>query len=291
MDELQAITSKYDEEYVSDFIGAVDTLDRYALRFYEDVVEIYDFVTRLKHGERNPTGFSVHDAPILGLLIRTWKLLKQAIDLYKTPNAEFIFVVERSVVEAAVMATYLLNNTDSVVEDYRMCSYRNRLNILTELQSGSPFAATKPGRRLMNSILEKLRHENLSQTSFARQEKNRWRIQGKTFFDVFAEVIDQDLYRTAYGMMSDSVHGSWLESVDWCLTQNKDGTFSPLHIAHPAPVRYVSLILPFSTRPFRLWTNRIHVDDDYVVHVLNWIDKFNSILIDKYDYLSEPAVA
>ena len=286
MHELQAITSKYDEDYVTDFIDAVDTLDSYALRFYDDVVEIFDFVTRLKHVERNSTGFSLNDAPILGLLIRTWKLLKQAIDLYNTRNAEFIFVVERSLVETAVLATYLLNNEDSVVKDYRLCSYRDRLLILTELQSGSPFAATKPGQRLLKSIQQKLEHENLTQTAFATQDANGWRVQGKTFFDIFAEVVGQELYRTAYGTMSESVHGSWLESVKWCLTQNKDGTFSARHDLDPAPIRFVSLVLPFTTPPFRLWVNRIQVDEPYISDHLNWIDKFNAVLLDKYDYLS-----
>ena len=286
MHELQDITSKYDEDYVAKFIDAVDTLDSYTLGFYDDVVEIYDFVTRLRNKERNPTGFSLNDAPILGLLIRTWKLLKQAIDLYNTRNAEFIFIVERSLVEAAVMATYLLSNEDSVVEDYRMCSYRDRLRILTKLQSGSAFSTTKPGQRLLKSIQEKLDHENLTQTDFATQEANGWRVQGKTFFDIFAEIVGQELYRTAYGAVSESVHGSWLESVDWCLTQNAEGTFSARHDMDPAPIRFVSVVLPFTTPPFRLWLNRIQVDDPYVSDHLKWIDIFNAVLLEKYDYLS-----
>ena len=291
MDELRPIMSKYDENYVSSLLEAGDTLDRYALNFYGDVVEIYDLVSRLRHEERNPTGYSSNDAAILGLLIRTWKLLKQALELYKTHHAEFILVVERSVVEAAVMATYLLKNDDSVVEDYRMCSYRNRLRILRELQTGSPFAATKPGQRLLNSIQEKLDRDSLTQASFSRQEANGWRVQGKTFFDIFEEVVGQELYRTAYGTLSDSVHGSWLESVDWSLTQHRDGTFSPRYELDSAPIGFVSLLLPFSTPPYRLWVERIQVDDHNISQALNWIDKFNSVLLEKYDYLSESTVA
>ena len=287
MDELRPIMAKYDENYVANFLEAGDTLDRYALSFYEDVVEIYDLVSRLRHEERNPTGYSSNDAAILGLLIRTWKLLKQALDLYKTHHAEFILVVERSVVEAAVMATYLLKNDDSVVADYRMCSYRNRLRILRELQSGSPFSTTKPGQRLLNSIQEKLQRDNLTQASFSRQGANGWRVQGRTFFDIFEEVVDPELYRTAYGVLSETVHGSWLESVDWSLTQHGDGTFSPRYELDSAPIGFVSLLLPFSTPPYRLWTERIQVDNDNISQTLNWMDKFNSVLLEKYDYLSE----
>ncbi len=279
--------AKYDENYVANFLEAGDTLDRYALNFYEDVVEIYDLVSRLRHEERNPTGYPSNDAAILGLLIRTWKLLKQALELYKTHHAEFILVVERSVVEASVMATYLLKNDDSVIEDYRMCSYRNRLRILRELQSGSPFSATKPGQRLLNSIQEKLERDNLTQASFSRQDANGWRVQGKTFFDIFEEVVDPELYRTAYGVLSETVHGSWLESVDWSLTQHRDGTFSPRYELDSAPIGFVSLLVPFSTPPYRLWVERIQIGNDNISHALNWIDKFNSVLLEKYDYLSQ----
>ncbi len=285
MIELRPIMSKYDENYVANFLEAGDTLDRYALNFCEDVVEIYDLVSRLRQEERNPTGFSSNDAAILGLLIRTWKLLKQALQLHKAHHAEFILVVERSVVEAAVMATYLLKNNDSIVEDYRMCSYRNRLRILRELQTGLPFAATKPGQRLLNSIQEKLERDNLTQSSFSRQDAHGWRVQGKTFFDIFEEVVDPQLYRSAYGVLSETVHGSWLESVDWSLTQHRDGTFSPRYELDSAPIGFVSLLLPFSTPPYRLWVERIQVDNDNISLALNWIDKFNSVLLEKYNYL------
>ena len=45
--------------------------------FFKDVAEIYDCLTRLKRVERNPSGFSLDDAPILGLLVRIAKLSKK----------------------------------------------------------------------------------------------------------------------------------------------------------------------------------------------------------------------
>jgi hypothetical protein len=55
---------------------------------------------------------------------------------------------------------------------------------------------------------EKMAFEGLTESDFEAQKKNRWRLQGKTFFDIFAEVIHEDLYASSYGMMSESVHGS-----------------------------------------------------------------------------------
>ena len=68
--------------------------------------------------------------------------------------------------------------------------------------------------------------EGLTTQDFYEQKKNRWRIQGKTFYDIFSEMEHADLYACTYGMMSESIHGSWNESMDWCLAKNEDGSFS-----------------------------------------------------------------
>ena len=90
MDEIRAITEKYDAAYVEEGLTSLEALNLFALTFYKDVAEIYDCITRVKNIERNPTGFSLDDAPILGLLVRVWKLLKEVIRYYEDKNAEII---------------------------------------------------------------------------------------------------------------------------------------------------------------------------------------------------------
>lgn len=247
MIEIQKITAKYDSDYVRDCIESVAGINSYALAFYKDVAEIYDAITRVRNVERNPTGFSLEDAPILGLLTRVWKLLKLILRFYEENNAEFIGVVERPLIEASVTATYLLRHDISVVEDYRLCSYKDRLRILRDLKAGSAFFDTKAGQRLLRSVREKLDLEGLDENSFAVQKRNRWRLQGKSFYDIFSEVARQEMYACVYGMMSESVHGSWTESLDWCLSRNEDGTFSVFPFFHPPDIRFVSPTLRFST--------------------------------------------
>lgn len=64
------------------------------------------------------------------------------------------------------------------------------------------------------SVREKLAFEGLTPQDFAMQKKNRWKIQGKSFYDIFSEIEHADLYAATYGMMSESIHGSWNESMD-----------------------------------------------------------------------------
>ena len=285
MDEIETIISKYDEDHIRNLLTSPTHVNKYYFAFYKDVAEIFDAVTRIKNVERNPTGFSLQDAPILGLLVRIWKLLKLTIRFYEEGNAEFIAVIERPIIEASIVAQYLLKNDDAVVEDYRLCSYKDRLRILRNCEEGSAFYQTKAGQRLMASVREKLELEGLDEESFSAQKKNTWRLQGKTFYDIFVEIVGEELYASSYGMMSESIHGSWNESVDWCLVRNEDGTFSTYSFFHEPDVRSVSPIVLFAAPPYRSWLSRIDAESEYLFGVLDRIERLNKILFHRFDEL------
>jgi hypothetical protein len=283
MEEIAQVLKKYDEEYVRQHFADAVSINAFALSFYKDAADIYDAVTRVRNLERNPHGFDLHDAPILGLLVRVWKLLKEILKYYEQDNAEIISILERSLIEASVIARYLLESDNSVVEDYRKCSYKDRLRILRDLESGSRFFETKAGKRLLQSVREKMRNEQLTAEDFGDQKKHRWKVQGKSFFDIFALMERDDLYACTYGMMSESIHGSWNESMDYCLSRNADGTYSAYPFFQPADIRFVSPTLRFANKPFKLWLRRIEASDPNLVHALDWIDRVNSAVFRKFD--------
>lgn len=283
MEELKQITSKYSPDYFRDGLSSLDSLKPFALTFYKDVAEIYDCLTRLKNVERNPSGFSLEDAPILGLLVHIAKLLKEVIAYYERDNAEIISILERPIIEASTIATYLMRQGPDVMLDYRRCSYKDRLRILRDLEAGSAFFDTKPGQRLLKSVREKMDAEGFSKDDFGEQKKNKWRLQGKSFYDIFSEVEHAGLYAATYGMMSESIHGSWNESLDWCLTKESDGTYRANLFSYPADVRFVAPTLKFTNTPFRLWIERIDVYDENTRGLLDWIEKVNATLFYKFD--------
>ena len=194
MDEIQDILAKYDRAYLASLFASAPETDRLTLAFYEDVAEILDILSRLRNSERNPTGFSIDDASILGLLVRTWKLLKLIVWIYKEDSAEYAAIAERSLIEGAVTATYLLRSEKSTLEDYRRCSYRNRFRMLKQAASGSEYYRSKAGHRLLRSINEKIAREGLDEHSFEDQIRNDWRVQGRTFHAIFKEVVGEDMY-------------------------------------------------------------------------------------------------
>ena len=63
MDEIQDILAKYDRAHLKRLLASTPQADQLALIFFEDVAEILDILSRMRNGERNPTGFSIDDAP------------------------------------------------------------------------------------------------------------------------------------------------------------------------------------------------------------------------------------
>jgi len=283
MEEIAQVLKKYDEEYVRQHFTDTASINAFALSFYKDAADIYDAVTRVRNLERNPNGFDLQDAPILGLLVKVWKLLKEIIKYYEQNNAEIISILERPLIEAAVMSTYLMRSDNLVVEDYRKCSYKDRLRILRDLESGSRFYETKAGKRLLQSVREKMLNEQLTAGDFGAQKKNRWKVQGKSFFDIFALVESDDLYACTYGMMSESIHGSWNESMDYCLLRKADGTYSAYPFFQTADIRFVSPTLRFANKPFKLWLERIEADDPNLMNALDWVERVNTAIFRKFD--------
>lgn len=283
MEEFNQITKKYHPEYVHEGLSSLDNLNRFALIFFKDVAVIYDCLARLKNVERNPSGFTMDDAPILGLLVRIAKLLREVVGYYERDMADIISILERPIVEAATIATFLMRHGPDVIVDYRKCSYKDRLRILRDLEGGSEFFNTKPGQRLLKSVREKMDIEEFSKDDFDEQKKNRWRLQGRSFYDIFADVEHADLYASTYGIMSESIHGSWNESLDWCLTRQQDGTYKPNLVSCPADVRFLVPTLNFTITPFRLWLQRIDAYDENTRGLLDWIEKMNTALFLHFD--------
>ena len=285
MNELENIIDKYTDDYIQKHIYSLDKLNIFATIFYKDVVEIYDCITRVKNVELNPSGYSLDDAPIIGLLIKIWKLLKEIIVYYEQNNAEIISILERPLVESAITASYLLKSDSEVIEDYRKVSYKGRLRILRELKNGDVFYESKAGKRLLKSIQSKLKLEDFTENSFNEQKKNGWKLQGKNFFEIFKQVEDEKLYTSTFGMMSESIHSSWNDSLDWCLSRNDDNTFDPFPFYHPSDIRFITTTLIFCNRPYKLWLNHIGITDKYLIDILQWIEDINSILYVHFDKL------
>lgn len=274
MQEIADIIEKYKSIDLDKLLSSKEGLKELSTIFYGDVAEIYDAVTRIKNIERNPTGFSFNDAAILGLLVRIWKLLKEVVAYYKSDNAQIISHFDRQIIESAVVASYLLLKDEQTIEDYRKCSYKSRVKALEEAENNE-FYSTPAGIRLLKSIRDKMDAEGFDLNSFEEQKRYNWKLEGKSFYQIFEQLEPKEFYKLLYGIPSESIHGSWNESLDYDLLKNEDGTYSPNPFYQPIDIRFVTPILRLTNDPYLLWLERIEAQDDYVEKVFNWIKQTN----------------
>ena len=284
MTAIDKIRCKYKDSYPSS-IKSVDDVNNHTLDFCQDVATIFRIVTLQRNVQKHPVGYGLNDAPIVGLLTRIAKLLKLVTRLYALNNGEYLSIFSRTLVEASIVATYLLKNGDNAVTDFRLCSYKDTLRIIRDQRNGLQFFQTQSGQRVLRSAHKALVREYLDESSFAVQKKNRWRLEGKSLYDIFTEVAGTASYPFIYGMMSESIHASWNESMDWCLSRKSDGNFSVYSLFHPADVRLILPLLVYATPPYVLWLERTEMKEASIAEALDWIQRYSRSLFEKFDEL------
>ena len=131
----------------------------------------------------------------------------------------------------------------------------------------------------------------MSEASFARQKRNRWRLQGKSLDDIFGQVASPDEFAFVYGMMSEAIHGSWNESMDWCLSKNDDGTFSAFALFVGVDARAILPLVRYATPPYALWMERIQLQDESLRHTLDCIQDYSREIYLKFDELYDGPTA
>ena len=291
MSMIPDIRAEYKFDEIRENLKSADQVNDYALDFFKDVTKVYRLAIDQKNPIRNPSGYSLSDAPILGLLVRIWKLSTLIVQYFEQKNGEFIATFHRPLMEASVTALYLLRQEDAVIRDYRRCSYKDALRILRDYKAGSPFFRTRAGRRLLTSVREKLALEGLTEDSFSPQKHNGWRLQGKSFFRIFESMFPAESYPFVYGLSSESIHGSWNNSMDWSLDPKEDGMYSAYSLFKSADMRIVSSAFHYSTRAYRLWLKRVEADNDNLIDTLNAIERINLAIVHRFNELFDGQVS
>ena len=113
------------------------------------------------------------------------------------------------------------------------------------------FQCIKPPDQFLGIALE-----GLSRASVARHKPNRWRRHGKSLYDIFGDVASPDENPFVYGTLSEPIHGSWNESMVWCLSRNDEGTFSAFALFVGVDSRAILPLVRFATPAYALWVER-----------------------------------
>ena len=289
MRDIDRIWLKYEKESFLDHLESLDDVNRLARIFCEDVARTYRLVTLRRNLSRDPFGYGLADAPIVGLLTRVAKLLRLICKFYELGNGDHLAVFSRPLMESAIVATYLLREGDEAIEDFRRCSYKHTLRILRDHESGSEFFRTPAGQRVLQSALADLALEGLTEQSFAVQKANGWRLQGKSPRDIFGEVVGPAEYQFGYSILAESIHASWNESMDWCLCRNADGTFHAFTPYRDVDARTILPLVRYATPPYVLWTDRVQIQDESMRQIFDRIHDYSVTIFVRFDALYDGA--
>lgn len=285
MQEIDRIWLKYKKDRILDRIESLDEVNHLALTFGRDVAQTFRLITLLRNPDRSSSRYGLSDAPVIGLLTRVAKLFRLVCTFYELDNGDYLSVFSRPLIESAIVATYLMRAGDAAIEDFRRCSYKDTLRILRDYDNGSEFFETAAGQRVLKAAKADLALEGLSRNDFDLQKQNNWRLQGKSPYKIFAEVVGEDNYPSVYGMMSESIHGSWNESMDWCLSWNNDGTLSARTRFVSVDARVILALVRYATPPYALWIERIKLRDQSLQQVLDQIQNYARTICSKFDEL------
>ena len=105
MREIDRIWLKYEEGRFFARIQSLDEVNRLALTFGSDVAQTLRLLTLLCNPDRNPSGYGLSDAPLIGLLTRVAKLFRLVCKFYEIGNADYLSVFSRPLIESAIVAT------------------------------------------------------------------------------------------------------------------------------------------------------------------------------------------
>ena len=98
-------------------------------------------------------------------------------------------------------------------------------------------------------------------------------------------MVGADEYPFVYRMMSESLHGSWNESMDWCLAKNDDGTFSANPYFVDVDARAMLPLVRYATPPYALWIERIRPQDESLRLTLDRIQDYARTIYFAFDEL------
>ena len=117
-----------------------------------------------------------------------------------------------------------------------------------------------------------------------------WRA-GRCTREIFAEVAGAAAYPFVYGIMSESIHGSWNESMDWCLLRNDDATFSAYALLVGVDARVMLPLVRYATPPYVLWIERIELRDKSLTQTLDRIQQYAVTIYSRFDELYDAPTA
>lgn len=162
-------------------------------------------------------------APILGLYVKIYKFWIECLDVYKRGEFGVYIVYERILYEAFTKMVYLIVNGKEALDDFRLTSYKNRINVYNKTEK------KVDGVNLVRNtkFLDDLKADGFTTEDLKSIHPKNF----KTILNLVDQTYTQEekdlIYTLEYGLSSDAIHSDWGELRQIHLNDIGDGMMVP----------------------------------------------------------------
>jgi uncharacterized protein DUF5677 len=172
-----------------------------------------------------------NEAILGGHVVRLYKLISALLDQICQRRREITFIIGRLAFECIVNLRFLLKYADdsSVFDSYVAYSMRNERKLQDKIEERIAGRDGKPlpvETRMLNSIEKVAKASGMRMEEVSASRPREWA--NKNIFEKAEAVGLDEAYMGAFRGPSGSVHGSWMDLLEFQLETNHDErTFSP----------------------------------------------------------------
>jgi hypothetical protein len=227
--------------------------------------------------------FELHDAVIVGHMVRIYKLYDQLVYFVAANKGEIASIFSRLLFETYVIMKYLMIKGSPSIDNFIKVSFKSTIKQYDYIKrQGTQRPLTEIETRIIRKIENRLKNVGLDASQLSANKS--WRLDGLTFkgiVDYLTQRGDNSRfwslsYEFLYSNMSSFIHGLWYDLQLNHLEQDGD-RYSPKGTYDRVDPRYIlpaSLIPVMACRDFLTW--RRSDPDEFVIGVL---DKISQLLM------------
>lgn len=183
-----------------------------------------------------------------GNIVRLYKLISALLDQTCQKRRETSFILGRLAFETIVNLAFLIKNASPELFDsyvrYSLQHEKKLLNQVNQNTSDRGGEVLEIERRMLNSIQRTFEKSGISANEATTNGIRNWG--NKNIYDRAKDVGLDQAYLAAFGGGSHSVHGNWMDLLEYHLEDDEEGFSPQLKWRYPRP-QLLSVIAIFAT--------------------------------------------
>jgi hypothetical protein len=203
--------------------------------------------------------WNINQAIVGGHLVRLYKFISAMLDQTCQHRRETSFVFMRLAFECIVNLRYLIKNkSEELFRSYKAYSLKHEYKLYKTIKKN---IADRGGgeleieSRMLESIKNSFRTSEINMDEIQPSKLRNWG--GKNIFEKARDVGLEEVYLSAFGGGSHSIHGNWQDMLEYHLEKQPNSSFKPVFEWHRPRPQYLNAIALYST--------------EAIIEYLNWI--------------------